>query len=373
MSALIANWVDAESPQVGEVLRKIVAVVVEGGAQLHPGLRLQERGGFMRVLCEGGRAEADVPLVRMPRELLIPLVGAQWEDRIDRLVLQRQPDGLSAVQQELLGLHIDLYNAAGKLPWFHLHLPDSLLKDKSTLLTAVRKIRPETGDPWQSLADRFIQTRRCHIRYPHPTKGDNEIGAIFPLIDLLNNHHDGSDLIWSDDGVSLLFPRQVSTSQLFLNYGGRRDVLDLALGMGYLDESTPFAHSAPVTLDMVFGDVVVQAMRSRPLHPLDPPIVSFTDLGMIVSHLTVHQGQSKRLRTALDLVVQAALRRNGQEQKDHAILTDRTVTALVNINTSLLRELQESVVPHADQWPSADLLVKATRRQSEIWKHARHA
>lgn len=370
MSGLMAKWADAESPRVAKLLEKIVALVRAGGAELHPGLRLQERGGFMRVVCEGGTADQVVPLVRMPRQLLIPLEGAQWEDRIDRLVLHRQPDGLSSVQQELLGLHVELYNAAGKLPWLHLHLPDSLLREKVSLLSAVRRIRPETGDPWLSLAERFVQTRTCFIRSPHPPKENNGIAAIFPLVDLVNNHHEGSDLIWSDDAVSLSFRSHDGTSQSFLSYGGRRDVLDLALGMGYLDATTPFAHSAPVTLSMEFGEFVVQAMRSRPLHPLDPPIVTFTDRGVVVSHLTVHEGETKRLLTALNLVVQAALRRQAQKKQQDAVLTKQTLMMLANANIKLLTELEELSIPYIDRWPSADLLIKATRRQSKIFKQA---
>lgn len=364
----MADWVDAESPQVGEVLSKILAVVLEGGAELHPGLRVQERGGFMRVLCTGGTAEADVPLVRMPRDRLIPLEGAQWEDRIDRLVLQREPDGLSAVQQELLGLHIDLYNAAGKLPWFHFHLPDALLQEQPALLEAVRKLRPSTGEPWLGIGERFIKTRQCWIPPVQPSMGDSEQAAIFPIVDLANNHHEASGSNFDEENLIFMVGKSDSSDECFLHYGGRRDVLDLALGLGYLDRSIPFAHSAAVHVMVEdIGFVEIDDMRSTTSNIFDPPRLELRCSGMKLSHFTVHRQNMKSCIVAIDLAVQGAMHQRGVKSFDRSKLGANVRMEIARANSMLLHEVERISLMHIETWPSAQLLIGVCRRQKEAF------
>lgn len=374
------DFVKADNPKVGAILREIVSIVLERGAELHPALLLIEKQGAMGLHCDGSlplvsNQQAQRSLVRMPRELLLPTAGILWEDRSDRLVLSRIPEHLSPIQLELLELHIALYNAAGKLPWMIKYHPHQLLQERPVLLEAVRGLRPQTDVENSTLSEAFISNRNCTIVPRSSDVGDpNDVdgsmlrqSAVFPILDITNNHYDGARFEWSDTTVSMAIAQPAGTSECFLRYGGRRDVLDLAIGMGYLDQSTPFAHSAPVRLVVDgLGALEVKGLRSKPAHPLDPPQVEFTEKAMVLSHLTCHQRKPHVARLALSLAVQGAAKRSGCPVSLVQAAAAEVMQALVGANQRSLDVMQRAAEQCMDRWPSAQLLIAAARRQAEI-------
>ena len=71
-----------------------------------------------------------------------------------------------------------------------------------------------------------------------PTQ-ENRQQVLLPLIDLLNHHHAGT-CFRIQDGAMRVKTVQAGGNECFTHYGNRRDVLDLALHYGHLDQSTPF-------------------------------------------------------------------------------------------------------------------------------------
>jgi hypothetical protein len=378
------DWVIADNPVVGSILRKIVSVVVDGGAELHPSLRMMESDGAMWLSCEdhspaAAQEKDESSLVRMPRELLVPLDGASWEDRTDRLALIKHPAGLSPVQIELLDLHISLYNAAGKLPWFVQYHPGVLLQDNPSVLSAVLRLRPEQEVTWMTQAEVFVKTRLCWIEPDELNLQENENGeessngsyGIFPVIDIINNRHDAPRFTWQDNTVSVKMETGRGSPECFAHYGGRRDVLDLALGLGYLDHTTPYAHSAPVQVTVPgFGILAVEGVTAKPMHLLDPPRVKFSDEGLILSHLTCNINNPERLHVVLALALQGALRRSRPPEHPNGdpLAFGMVMNALVKENRTLLAGVELAAAPLTDQWPAADLLIRACRRQAELFE-----
>lgn len=379
------DWVIADNPVVGSILRKIVSVVVDGGAELHPSLRMMEKNGALWLRSEHSSPMAalereECSLVRMPPELLVPLDGSSWEYRTDRLVLIQSPEGLTPVQRELLDLHIALYNTAGKLPWFVRNHPAVLLQDNPSVRAAVLRLRPEQEVTWITPADAFIKTRLC--RFQRLTENGSGQSAnekvkgrlgLLPIIDLFNNRHDAPRFGFSGcGGVSVRSDSLRTSSECFANYYGViLDVLDLALGSGYLDHTTPYAHSAPVEAQVPgFGTLAVEGViAKKPAQGLDPPRVQFTAEGLSLSHLTCNTQKPERMHVALALAVQGALRRRASLGKatPEGTPTAGVLAALVMANLALLADVEQAAAPLREQWPSADLLISACRRQAELF------
>ena len=111
---VMRNHVETDNPTVDAILQKIIVTAVNAGAELHPTLLLVEKDGDMSLhskMCILGEDKVVTTLCQIPRELLLPLKDLKWENNSDKLILKAMPNSLNLVQQELLALHIELYNA----------------------------------------------------------------------------------------------------------------------------------------------------------------------------------------------------------------------------------------------------------------------
>jgi hypothetical protein len=131
-------------------------------------------------------------LITMPTELLVPIAGARWGVSTDELTLLEPPPCASAVQEELLQLHIALYNATGKLCWWSQQHPAGLVEASAAVADALAPLKPaHRREPKErSAAEGFLATRSFGWK-PNPDQGDR-VPVLMPLIDLLNHHHRGA-------------------------------------------------------------------------------------------------------------------------------------------------------------------------------------
>lgn len=376
----MSSHVKADNLYVGSILRKIVAIVIEGGAEFHPSLLIVEKDGEFALhstmsLSQEGNDNCDTQLCRLPREMLLPTNGVEWKAYADQLQLITLPDHLSPIQEELFHLHVELYNATSKLKKSMKQHPLPLLLEHQDMFRAVLQVQPERKID-VSLANQFIKTHHCWLDDVSTlTDGTNqEINpdsgewAIFPILDFLNNHHKGSTFKVDDSSVWIPISRPSNTSECFLRYGGRRDVLDYALGMGYLDQTTPFAHSAPFVTELKnLGVLRIEALSSSPKSSFDPPRVQFTDEGIQLSHFTCHRNKPKRSLLTFSLAIEGLSLRSGGSPSDAKELVSIATKALLQENLTRLENLQIAAKPFVCNWPSAQLLIDASRRQASIF------
>lgn len=179
---------------------------------------------------------------------------------------------------------------------------------------------------------------------------------LLPLIDCLNHHHRGAPYR-IDDGAMRIRIAQ---------YGHRRDGLDLVLHYGHCDHSTPFAHSAPLDLNVegVGRIQVEQQVCRRPAHPLAPPRVTLEADGLKLSHLCCHLHHPERVQVLLRLALQGSLRSRGHSPAAAEHLAERGLKAIGEANVQLLRELVAAVGGSAH--PGASALAEAAQRQASI-------
>jgi hypothetical protein len=365
--------VSADNAECGRLLGEILTLFRKHGGAVHPCAVWRETNGHMSVTCDSGAAGYERPLVELPRELLVPVTGAEWADSKERLILRRPPPGITPLQRALLDLHVDLYNATGKVPWTISHHPRAVVPGHAPLLDALRDLRPGIYPKSDMPAEIFLHTRVFGPKSPPdpvlatPIKPAAKTQVLMPLIDTLNHHPQGAPFQLDETGLRVRLAQPSGTAECFAAYGGRRDVLDLALHYGYVDEATPFAFSAPVNVEVPgLGWVAVGANRIRPAHPLDPPRVSWDGETLDISHLCCHRQHPERLRTALRLPVLAVARKCGLADDAANYQIDGAMAALAEANLSLLTKLQQATRNCLGHSPVADLLLRAADRQGEI-------
>ncbi|WP_295452917.1 hypothetical protein [uncultured Thiodictyon sp.] len=264
---------ETESPGVGESLQAVITTVLAGGGRLHPGLRLVERAGQFSAYCDPIAGAGDQPLFRLPRKLLIPVQSAVWEQCNDALRLSVAPDDLTPLQRDLLNQQVALYNAAGKIPWALNHMTSLVLDGQAPLRAALEAIWPGFANRPATPAEAFLRTRTFCDRSVTGKDGSGQL--LMPLIDLLNHHHRGARFRMDDINLVVRVVQPTVGLECFAIYGGRRDVLDLALHYGYADPCTPLAFCAPLRVDVPgLGQLRVEALRPTLCPSSGRPVVS---------------------------------------------------------------------------------------------------
>ena len=235
----------SDQPTATALLQEIAQLCVGHGAQWHRELQVEVAEGGMRLLAPPGTTGS---LISLPTDLLVPIGEVQWSSSPDALELLQPPEEATPVQRELLQLHAELYNATGKLHWWNNQHPGRLAETSSDIAASLELLKPgHRAQPERSAAEGFLATRSFGWR-PNPEQQQRH-PVLMPLIDLLNHHHQGAPFR-IDDGAMQVKTKQSGARECFAHYGHRQDVLDLALHYGHCDLSTPFAHAAPLEIDV---------------------------------------------------------------------------------------------------------------------------
>lgn len=344
------------------------------------------------------------------------------------------------MQHALLDLHVELYNATGKIPWTVSHHPRVVSARDPAWLEPLRAIRPGLFAEPATPARVFLDTRVFGLksdappasgdspnewaevgvqiepdarplmgsalafahpadhassaspagcakqRVPigpdatpatvteadlaHPTAGRSipprKTRVLMALIDMLNHHPQGAPYQLDDSRLSVRVAQPTGDGECFAAYGGRRDVLDLALHYGYLDTATPFAFSAPVNVEVEgLCHIRVAAGRTRPAHPLDPPRTQWNGETLQLSHLCAHEEHPERLQTVLRLPLLAIARKRGHRPDDANRRADDALAALCAANLAALDRVRQATRTYPGE-PVATLLTLVVQRQADI-------
>lgn len=398
------SHIAADSQHCSAILREIVTLLLTHGGHIHPGAVWREREGHMGVTCDPAGADNPHPLVMLPRELLVPITSAEWADSTERLILRQPPPSITPLQYALLDLHIELYNATGKIPWTVSHHPRAVSARDPAWLEPLRAIRPGLYAELATPACVFLDTRVFGLKSDAPPASGgspNEWGEVvvqirpdakpqmgtdadlahstggrsnpprktqvlMPLIDMLNHHPRGAPYQLDDSRLSVRVAQPTGDGECFAAYGGRRDVLDLALHYGYLDMATPFAFSAPVNVEVEgLCHIRVAAGRTRPAHPLDPPRTQWDGETLELSHLCAHGEHPERLQTVLRLPLLAIARKRGHGPDTANRRIDHALERLCAANLAALDQVGQAARTYPGE-PVATLLTQAAQRQADI-------
>ena len=352
------TMVDADIPALGRWLHALINLVMAHGGQVHPGVRLVARGGQLGVHCDRSRCDTDLPLFRLPRELLVPVDPIQWASREDRLQAMAGMECLTPLQRELLDLHVDLYNASSKLPWAARHLPAVAFRSHTPLLNTIQAIRPGFGQEKSNVAQTFVRTRVFNLEGKR---------VIMPLMDLLNHHPKGGRFQVDASSMTMAVAQIGDNDECFAAYGGRRDVLDMALHYGYADSRIPYACVAPLACELPeLGRLQITSRRVQAFHPLDPPQITYDDAGVTLSHLTCDRRHPGRLHTVLRLALLGLAKKRGQSGGGAERAVRAATEQILEVNLVLLQDVARLADTLRRDLPAAAMLTEAAALQAGI-------
>ena len=343
---------------------------------MHPDGMIKEEAGDLSVQWkpDAGSAPTGSPLFHVPGELLIPIDGAVWSDRVDALELVEAPPNLTPAQRDLLDLHVALYNALGKVPWARGHQPDIALRPDEPLLRAIRAIRPQLAWVDEPVGAAFISTRTLGVKPRGPDGLADpslvERSVLMPLIDAMNHHPRGARLSLSATGMEVGAWRPTGSSECFANYGPRKDVLGLALHYGFLEPEPIRARSAPIDIEVAdVGRVSVLATSVRSQHRLGPPTVSATADGIALSHVTFDRDRPEGFGVVVGMTVRSMALRQGIPPRRAQGAAHEATGKLAAGNLVLLKRLAESA-SGASKGHAAELVRQAAQLQAGVVRHA---
>lgn len=282
--------IDSEHSDTARIFAEIASIVRENGGALHAGLVVRSNGeGYSAAITAHGLAQSpDLPLIVIPRPLLIPVDGIGWGVRDGVLEAVSGVASLSSLQRRLLDRMLSLYNLAHKVDEACRSMPVLALQGQQSLLERLRRGRRRwKGEP-VAPADAFIGTRTLAY-VPSPPSGPDGSArptrVLMPLIDVLNHHQHGAPFAATAEGVRIAVRAHGADLECFCSYGFR-DALSLLLNYGFASTQPRFVQSIACEVDVAgWGRLDIQRQDFIP--PRDLPRIERADDGAGISHLNI--------------------------------------------------------------------------------------
>lgn len=309
--------VDASTPGVADSVAGLLDLIVSAGGTVHPKMRVVERSGSFSVHLEG--EDHDLPLIRLPESLLIPVDDLDWDRDPGRIAVIGGRAALHADQQQALDLMLDVYNRTGKAAWARRHLPGCSMPGNEAVRAAVQRAAPRFGVGDHSVAEVFIASRVLRLNAERRDPGHR---VLMPVVDFLDHHRRGASFRVVDGAMVIAVVRPEDPTSCRAAYGARRSPLDTVLHFGFVDTSAGHARSLGLTVDHparpIGGVVTVEGRSLRAVSPLDPPVISVEEGRLQLSHLTFDVAHPDRIVGMLTLGLAGVSRRGDLTVADPA-------------------------------------------------------
>lgn len=245
--------VDSDSPALVNAVQRLVALLTDAGATLHPGLRIVHRGRELSVWADG----EDPWLLRIPEATLVPVEGITWSDEPPLRIAQAR--GLTALQRQVLESCVDVMREAGTWEHYRATHPRATITDPQAV-EVIRSLHPAFSP--DSSAAGMLKTRTIRMSL----HDDEPASYLMPLLDLVN-HHPAAPVYLPEDGFLGIATAQDDVGgEAFVSYGSARDVLGIALAYGYVDERITRANALPGEYPLPGGGILRVVRASRPQH-----------------------------------------------------------------------------------------------------------
>jgi hypothetical protein len=344
-----ADHVDADDPEVGDALRRSVDHAVRHGARIERGVVIVERDHDLWIEHRGEPTAGQAAL-SVPRALLVGTDGLEW--RPGRLELSGA-GALSEPAASALELLLEVYDRCDKLERYRRTSPKVAATSDPRLAAAIAATRPSgPHEGSRDAASLFLASRTLAVRRVDPAAGpaagddgaarrDGARGSeptLMPLIDAFNHDPEGDRYQMGAHRLAVSAVRPTGTAECFVDYGLRRDPVDLALHHGFTSARSRTANSAPVTVDLGDGRSVriTGGRRTRG----GAPVVRATAESITLSGLTFDAGRPGLARNHLQLAVSSWLLQRGGSPEQSRTTAAQALEATVEANLLLLDELR---------------------------------
>jgi hypothetical protein len=349
--------VEAENPDMTEVVHRIAAILQENGGFVAPDFIVREQDGEFSCAIGDQPGQGGRILVSYPRTLTVPMYQLEWSDSEDQLEPIAGLDGLSTAHRALLEQWLLLVNGAGKLPHVRQVLPQLAVTD-----WPLRHHLAAAGYPDMREVQQTTDAKESFLAWHSSGGGSSQSEPdakpqwrLIPLKHLVNHHPAGADQNPLPRRTAVATSATSSEIETFENYGDL-DALQLLMGFGYVDSAAPLVHSVPVEVEAsAFGRVVVKWRAPR--YPRgeaesgaanlrrDIPIINGGPDGVELRHLTFRPDNRPRVAALLAMAIQSrtGLAAPAANQESEAILD-----AIAQANLAYYRQLDELVVTAAE-------------------------
>jgi hypothetical protein len=304
--------IDSDSPSISTCLEELIGLLKGNGAWFDRKLLITCRNGELSVSYEGNKDNKD-PLITLPESNLIPneFINLYIED--DQFKANPKEKFLTPLQLSITHKLIELYNLCDKVKKHEQDCIVTKLEDHPDILKSLFEMRPTSphqdeyiayldGERSQDEKNKLICTNFLNSRLLGQTDEDflGTKPVIMPIIELINHHISGATFMFRKiaGNKSLNIMRQQpnpDSNEIFVFYF-ILDALDTALHYNFIDTSSHFVRSIPLTLNVgTYGELKIHSIAAknkdkvsehmRPLQTLMPPLPVESENGYEVSHL----------------------------------------------------------------------------------------
>lgn len=247
-------------------MRHICELLSKNGAWFHPQLRIHAEGGNLSLQGIPGSPKASylrVPMALMPQVQCFNIT-------LQGNTFHCQPNGkpLLSHHHEMMEAMIELYNVTGKATLWRDSLPFLTWQGEPALQKLISlRSHDKRFAHYQNLAtaeddetllvDSFIGSRHFGLRKQHLQALDmrgvqGPRTLLLPVIDCLNHHLDADGYTSPTDGGEPVIrtfhqPSEKNNGELFVRYN-HYDAVDTLLGYGFVDATSHWITSVPMTL-----------------------------------------------------------------------------------------------------------------------------
>lgn len=350
-----AIQVVSDNVAVGAIVRDIATLVVQSGGWIHRHLGVVEHEGHLTLATLGGDDDEDgEPFIALPEEVLIPSGALEWDDAAPDLSLAAEPGHLTALQRDLLHLHIALWNATGKREMFRAVHPKATVLGDDALRDAIRRLRP-TFTPADTGAA-VVQTRTFSWR--SLTDGART-SVVMPILELADHHPLGSPYRVREGTLGADIRHTGDSPVIHVRYQPRKDALDIACLYGFVTEKTTLAVSAETSVDLEgFGTLEVGRTADRS----ETPAWTGRAQGLAVSYLPLDVGTGlfrALFRPVFDHLVARRVPRSTARA-----LASYACASVMETNRRIVEEIHERA--RSSVHPGTSMLMGAAEHQWSI-------
>jgi hypothetical protein len=344
-------------PAVESVLEKLVTLILTNGGRLHPSLEIHANNGELSAQSQAA-TDQQSEFIFIPESCLPSSEDFSLTLNNDQIIATEKTTDIPAQQKQAFQLIIELYNLTNKIATHRNTFPSLTLANTPELYQhLIKAVTTDiTASDFDNIDDFIIET---YLGSRYVSYGNAETGiknrVIMPLIDCINHHNNckGYKLERSNSiRIGLSIPNQkpnTASNECYARYG-KLDALKSFFSYGFIDNSSHFVRSVPLTIDL--GEHQIQVKSDTPMEEVPKihpsladakyfmPFASLSGSSMEISHLLIPENDKHAvLRRILEMLT---LYLTGREfsSKETATLVLKIEAAILKENTQYYKKLQ---------------------------------
>lgn len=343
---------ESDSGDIERSLQHTASLLRSTGGFVSDQLIVREVDGHFSCAVANGTPTGEL-LVQYDPRLSVPMHLIEWIDDSDSLIVAQLPEGLTALQRDLLDDWLILVNTTRKLPKVRSSLPRFVVNS-----WPLRHHLADAGHPSMRERPGLAELRRITINWhSRSSQSDGHASAagqqhtgmgLIPLKHLVNHHPLGAVQLPVPGQVAVISRSIPGTDETFENYGDL-DAMKLMLGFGFRADFAPLVNSVPVSVPSAAGQISVEWVAPRGGRigqHRDVPQLRPDGEGLLIHDLTFRPDNRDRTTALLAMALTAL---GGLTTSRARGLAKDTLDRIVEANLDYYSTLDDLVVERLNQ------------------------